>query len=1020
MYILLHLMKRYTVFLYLLLLPGVRGEAQVNVQKSDFLSIDDGLSQSTVHSIVQDSEGYMWFGTEDGLNRYDGYRFTIFRHDPRDSTSLPDNSIKSLSVGKTGTLWVGTKKGLSAWDKENELFIRFPKIDSVLGVLESRNCNLVYEDTYGLLWIGTTEGLLQCNTQTGEINIFIHDSTKKEIFSYNDIRSIYEDALGTLWIGTRGELNAFNRDNSSFTVYELPEQSEVFALCANSADKLWLGTFDGNMYEFNKIKGTFTQCKTKEFIDMTKKIFWALHADRDGNLWAGTGGNGLLRYSEDRKMTTYNLYDNYILSLYEDRSNVLWVGTGKGIHKLDKKRKKFKYFTDSSPDSQLARDVWSFYETSDGTVWIGANNGLARYDSHSTTFICTELKGLAITSLIEDKAGVLWIGTSGQGLIGWNRNQRKYQTFKYRPQSPCSLSDYSVTSLCEDHEGDLWIGNNHGLSMLDRTRNSMTWFKNDPKNKNSLSCDQVIFIMEDHSGILWIGTNGGGLNRYDKKNKRFCIYMNESGNLQSLSSNCVQCVYEDTSGILWIGTRQGLNRFDRTADTFTCLNRKDGLPSEVVYGITEDSDGYFWLSTNNGLSRYNQKKKTFRNYTQHDGLQSNEFNHGAFLKNRHGEMFFGGINGFNSFFPGKVEDNLYSPPVVFTDFKLVDRSINLSTLKSHGNTIELQYSDNFFSIEFAALEYSFPAANQYAYMLEGLDKNWVNSGTRRYVSYTNVDPGNYIFRVRGSNSDGVWNMQGASIAIHIIPPYWKTWWFRSLLAFTVLFAMVVGVHRRFNILEQRTKDQQELSRQLLESQENERKRIGIGLHDSLGQNLLVIKNLAVMGLETRKKKKTADGQLGEISTLASQALAEVREISYDLRPHHLDQLGLTGALKSIISRISASSQLTILDDLDDVNNLFPKKEEINVFRIIQESVNNIIKHSRATNATITVKRNKDHVTLIVSDNGIGFDHHQHGFGLTGIAERTRILGGSLEVKSLLGTGTTISVMIPLKGTHAKT
>jgi signal transduction histidine kinase/ligand-binding sensor domain-containing protein len=1015
-------MKRYTILFCLLLLLGVQGEAQINIQKSDFLSIDDGLSQSTVHSIIQDSEGYMWFGTEDGLNRYDGYRFTIFRHDPRDSTSLLDNYINSLSVGKSGTLWIGTRNGLNAWDKENEMFIHFPKIDSALSLLESRECNVVFEDTYGLLWIGTTGGLLQFDTRSGKTNILIHDSTKKEIFSRNNMRSIFEDATGTLWIGTKGELNEFNRDNSTFTIHRLPERSdvyEIYAICADSTNNLWVGTYEGGLYEFNKTKGTFTQFQAKGFVEITKKIFWTLHTDRDGNVWAGTGGNGLLKYSKDRKMTTYSLYDNYILSLYEDRSNVFWVGTGKGIHKLDKKRKKFKYLADSSPDPQLARDVWSFYETTDGTVWIGTNNGLARYDSSSTAFICTELKGLAITSLFEDKAGVLWIGTLGQGLMGWNRKQRKYQTFKYRPQNPCSLSDYSVTSLYEDHEGDLWIGNNHGLNMLDRTRNSMTWFQNDPKNKNSLSCDQVVSIMEDHSGILWIGTDGGGLNRYDKKNKSFRVYVNEPGNLRSLSSNCVQCVYEDKSGILWIGTKLGLNRFDRTTGTFTCLNGKDGLPSEFVYGITKDSDGYFWLSTNNGLSRYNPIKKTFRNYTQHDGLQSNEFNHGAFLKNRRGEMFFGGINGFNSFFPGKVEDNLYSPPVVITDFKLFDRSVNLSTLKSHGNTIELQYSDNFFSIEFAALEYSFPAANQYAYILEGLDKNWVNSGTRRYVSYTNVDPGNYIFRVRGSNSDGIWNMQGASIAIHIIPPYWKTWWFRSLLAFTVLFTIYVVVHRRFKILKQRTKDQQELSRRLLESQENERKRIGIGLHDSLGQNLLVIKNLAVMGLEASKKSKTTDEQLGEISTLASQALAEVREISYDLRPHHLDQLGLTGALKSIISRVSASSQLIIHDDLDDVNNLFPKQEEINVFRIVQESVNNIIKHSRATSATITVKRNKDHVTLIVSDNGIGFDHHRHGFGLTGIAERARILGGTLEVKSFSGTGTTINVTIPLKGTHAK-
>ena len=617
---------------------------------------------------------------------------------------------------------------------------------------------------------------------------------------------------------------------------------------------------------------------------------------------------------------------------------------------------------------------------------------------------------------------MFWIGTSDQGLIGWNKRQSKYQMFNYSPRSPCSLSDKSVRCLYEDHDRDLWIGTEEGgLNMLNRTRNSIKWFKNDPKNKNCLSSDKITSIMEDHSGILWVGTYNGGLNRYDKHKDSFRVYMNEAGNLQSLSNNNILCIYEDKSGILWIGTNGGgLNRFDRTTDTFSCFTGKDGLPSEVVYGIIEDDDGYFWLSTNNGLSRFDPIRKIFRNYTIHDGLQSNEFNTGAFLKNRNGEMYFGGINGFNSFFPRDVEDNLYSPPVVFTDFKLFDRSINLSALISRENTIELQYSDNYFSIEFAALDYANSAANRYAYILEGLDKDWVSSGARRYVSYTNLDPGDYLFRVRGSNSDGIWNMQGASIAIRIVPPYWKTWWFRSLIAFTVLFTIAVVVHWRFRILEQRTKDQQELSKQLLESQENERKRIGIGLHDSLGQNLLVIKNLAVIGLEAGKKEKTADEQLGEISTLASQALTEVREISYDLRPHHLDQLGLTGALKSIISRVSASSQLTIHDDMDDVNNLFPKQEEINVFRIVQESVNNIIKHSRATSATITVKRNGDQVILIVSDNGIGFDHHRHGFGLTGIAERARILGGTLEVKSLPGTGTTISIVIPQKDKHAKT
>ena len=376
-------MKRYAILFCLLLLPGVRDEAQINTQKSDFLSIEDGLSQSSVHCIVQNSEGYMWFGTEDGLNRFDGYRFTTFRHDPADTNSLMDNYVSSLSVGKSGTLWIATRKGLNVWDKKYRSFIHFPKFDSVLSLLERRECNVVFEDTYGLVWMGTSGGLLQFDMQSGKTKIFLHDTTKKEIYSHNNIRSIFEDAMGTLWIGTIGELNVFNRDNSSFTVHKLPEQYGVYAICADSTDKLWVGTYEGGLYGFNKTNGTFARFKAKDLVVGTaNKIFWALHTDRDGNLWAGTGGNGLLKYSKDRKMITYSLYDNYILSLYEDRSNVLWVGTGKGIHKLDKKREKFKCFTDSSPNSLLARDVWTFYETNDSTIWIGTNNGLARYDSN--------------------------------------------------------------------------------------------------------------------------------------------------------------------------------------------------------------------------------------------------------------------------------------------------------------------------------------------------------------------------------------------------------------------------------------------------------------------------------------------------------------------------------------------------------------------------------------------------------------------------------------------------------------
>jgi signal transduction histidine kinase len=375
-------------------------------------------------------------------------------------------------------------------------------------------------------------------------------------------------------------------------------------------------------------------------------------------------------------------------------------------------------------------------------------------------------------------------------------------------------------------------------------------------------------------------------------------------------------------------------------------------------------------------------------------------------------MFFGGSDGYVFFHPDSIYDNTYSPPVVLTNFKVFERSRQLP--EDYEKGVVLSHEENYFSFEFAALSFTAPEKNAYKYKLEGFDNDWIESGTRRYAAYAHVDPGDYVFRVQGSNNDGVWNTKGALIAIHIIPPFWKALWFRLSALIALVSIITFVLHLRIKFLKQRTKDQQELSRKLLESQEDERKRIGAGLHDSIGQNLLVIKNLAVVGLEANKKMQPTTDQLGEISLLASQSLSEVREISYNLRPYHLDQLGLTGALRSIISRIASSSQIAFSEDLDDLDDLFPKEQEINIFRIVQEAVNNIIKHSRAKNASFKIKRDKDFVIFTMSDNGIGFDSGRQGFGLTGMAERVRILGGSLAVKSGDGTGTTITVTIPIR------
>jgi signal transduction histidine kinase/streptogramin lyase len=612
---------------------------------------------------------------------------------------------------------------------------------------------------------------------------------------------------------------------------------------------------------------------------------------------------------------------------------------------------------------------------------------------------------------------VLWIGSREGGLIKFDKRTKRARSYFHDPKDPSSIADNSIFYLYEDRVGNVWIGtDDSGVDRFDPSTGQFIHYNGKCDDSTSLSGNAIWSILEDSKGFIWIGTQRAGLNRLDPRTGKCIRYINKPGDPNSIQSNSICALHEYPKGILWIGTMGGgLNRLDMQTNEFKVYTKKNGLDGNDVCSIVHDTRGRLWLATN-VIAMFNPSSGLVKNYGGGDGVQCGSLNQEAVCVGMNGRMYFGGNDGYVEFHPDSIFENTYIPPVVITEFKVFENSRPVPADSASG--IKLSYKENYFSFEFAALSFTASEMNKYRYILEGYDKDWVSCGTRRYAAYTHVDPGNYIFRVQGSNEDGVWNTAGIAVAVHIIPPFWKTWWFRISIVLIAISIVSFVIYRRFKFLAQQTRNQQELSRKLLESQENERKRIGVGLHDSLGQNLLVIKNLAVMGLEAEKDGRKTGDQLGEISALASHALAEVREISYDLRPHHLDQLGLTGALRSIISRVSASSPLIIHDDLDDVNNLFPKHEEINVFRIVQESVNNIIKHSRAAEAIITVKRNSDHVKLHISDNGSGFDHHKRGFGLTGMAERVRILNGILEINSTIGDGTTIDVIIPVKDAYA--
>ena len=630
-----------------------------------------------------------------------------------------------------------------------------------------------------------------------EFEHYFHDPKNPNSLSNNTIRAIYEDSYGNLWIGTDNGLNKFNRKNNKF---------EHFTRDPNNPYSL----------SNNRVRVIFE--------------------DKKGNLWIGTYGGGLNLFDRKEKKFRTVIYgksskefrQNYIVSIYEDRTGLLWIGTyGGGVIKLNRDVKFLHYFSKpDNPNSLSSNLVFSIYEDKEGILWIGTyGGGLNKFDRRKGRFTHylnnpedpESLSNNNVRCIIEDREGNLWIGTFN-GLNRFDRKREKFKVYRHDPTNPHSLSHNYIRTLYEDHDGNLWIGTYGGLNLLNRKNNRFIHYKSNPEDPESLSNDRVFSIYEDGEGNLWIGTLGG-LNKFDKKREKFKVYKHDPENPESLSNNFVLSIYEDSSETLWIGTYGGgLNKFDKEKEVFKHYTTLDGLPNNTVYGILEDSQGNLWLSTNNGLSKFNPKKETFRNYNVEDGLQENEFNSGAYFKNKKGEMFFGGVNGFNAFYPSEVIDNPYIPEIAIVGLKLLNEPVlpgrkfkdHIILKKSISETKEiiLPYSVQLLTIEFSALHFASPKKNQYAYKMEGLDKEWNYVGNQNFATYTNLSPGEYIFKVKASNNDGVWNEEGISLKIKVLPPFWMTWWFRSLLICIIIGLIILGywiktkaIRRRAQLLE---------------------------------------------------------------------------------------------------------------------------------------------------------------------------------------------------------------------------
>ncbi len=1035
----------------------------------EHLTRKDGLSQSTVYAILQDSQGFMWFGTQDGLNKYDGYKFTHYRHIPNDINSLSGNFITFIYEDTNKNLWIGINDGGIAkynWQQDN--FTHYRHDPQNPNSLSSDGVLSIYEDINNSLWISTYDAGL--NHFDGKQFIhYRHDPKNPNSLSSDALWRIQATKNGLLWIGTDDSgLNSLNPKVNSVTHYR-HDPKNPNSLSSNSItdifldheDNLWVGTIDAGLNLF----------KNNQFIhyDSTNGLnndtIWDIYEDTEYNLWIATDG-GLNQYIPTKNEFIQHIHDpnnphslssDYVMAIYQDRAEALWIGTdGGSLNKFDQYRNKFSHYKHEpqNPNS-LSHNTVSSISAKNHVWWIGTlggglnkfTNGIITHYQHDPDN-SNSLSHDDVWSLYEDRNEILWIGTLGGGLN--KLDGKKFTHYLPNPDDINSISSDKVRAIYEDRDSNLWLGTRDGLNKFDQKQ--FIQYKNDPNNPNSLSENSVLSIYEDFAGMLWIGTQGGGLNQFNSKTEIFTNYQHDPDNINSISHNDVFAIYEDSQYRLWIGTQGGgLNLFDRKTQNFIHYRETDGLANDVIYGILEDGQGYLWISTNGGLSKFNPNDNNFRNYDVLDGLQSDEFRE-AYFQNQQGEFFFGGINGFNVFKPQQVKDNPYIPPIAITDFKifnqpvLIHKNSPLQQQISETKTIILDYQQSFFSFEFSALNFLQPEKNQYAYQLQGLEQDWNFTGTRRNAYYTSVPYGTYTFKVRGSNNDGIWNNTGTAIKIIVLPPPWQTWWAYTIYIFTIftiIFSYIRLQKRKLAAKQQELEREQKIATQLKEADRLKDEFLANTSHElrtPLNGIIGIAESLVdgVAGninhqLEYNLKIIVSSGR--RLTNLVNDILdfSKLKKQEFDLQRTSIDMHIIVDIVLTLSRPLIANKDIELINEIPDNLPSF-QADENRVQQILHNLIGNAIKFTNKGIIKVSAEIIEAGFAVTVTDTGIGipteklsriFEAFEQvdgstarvyggtGLGLAVTHQLVNLHGGQICVESKLNQGSIFTFILPI-------
>ncbi|MBL7994426.1 hypothetical protein JNM05_03560 [bacterium] len=1011
------------------------------------LSAEMGLSQSTVTCIFQDSRGYLWIGTQNGLNRYDGYSMKVYKRNFNNENCISNNGINSIYEDNSKKLWIATNSGLNMFDPDSGLFRQFMFSENDSNTLSGNFIGDVCQDRQGKYWIATRgRGLDMYDARLGRFQNYRNDPKNLKSLSNNALTSICIDFSGNLWVGTwGGGLNKFNPEDQSFVTFRHTPQDPssiasdyIVKLSSDSLGNIWIATKGG----LNKLDPKTNTFQTYKHVSSTfDPMVSSLLPDIEGKLWLGIT-DGVIRYdSEKQENETKYLINSQgagyqeITCLFRDRSGIVWIGTSRsGIMKITpKKFKTYRYDPVTNPGF-LNNNIWSFAENPDGNIWIGTDDGIFFFEpkkelitrKFNSVFQSISSSATSVNALYVD-GGILWAGTP-EGLLEINVNSGQFAQHLIHRNDSASLSSNFVLSLEKTDDGVLWIGTSTGLNRMDSKSRRIKRFDINFDASTRTPNYPVLSLKKDSKGFVWVGTMNGLIRC--SGDERVHFFKEKVSNLKSGTAYSCLSICEDVTGRLWIGTDAGISVLNPLDSSLRHIDEDNGLPDNMIYGVLMDKGGNLWISTNRGLSRIDRHnlekienaentkvlRLSVKLYDKRDGLQGNEFNSGAYLLTKSHEMYFGGLNGFSRFNPNHIEQNNTAPPVFITSVKKYENEIKADWSKETG--IELFHDENMLTFEFIALDFTDPAKNQYAYKLVGVDNDWIYSNSRRYATYSNLGAGNYRFLVKASNNDLVWS-EAALLNILIHPPYWKTWWF--FCSGLILISSTVWIVHKYRV-KQKIKTTLEIERIKRFENERVRKKASDDFHDEFGHTLTKIAMLA----EVLKR------ELSDITEENMTTLQKIVETSKMLSTGMRDFLWVLNPDKDTFREVAIRIK-DFGDELFDQTGTnflvdsIPESYEAyrlsmhmrrHIILIFKEAMHNVLKHAGSRKVTLTYKIESGHFVILLTDDGIGFDEHENitGLGIRSMRRRAYEITATLNISTKRGQGTSVRFALPISTT----